>query len=201
MQLILASSSPFRKKVLLKLRLPFTQCSPNIDESSKNNESPKQLVQRLALMKAQAVAKTFDDSEGCLIIASDQVADCDGVTFGKPGNHENAIEQLQFVSGKTVSFYTSLVLMNSDSKKIQQHTDTTRVYFRNLNDNQINTYLNTDKPYNCAGSFKSEAFGASLFIKIETEDPDALIGLPLLKLVTMLAEEGLDPLIAVKNNE
>ena len=192
MQLILASSSPFRKMVLEKLKLPFLQISPNIDEASKINETSKQLVERLAIEKAIAIQLTTQQAS--LIISSDQVAECEAVTFGKPGNHETAMEQLQFVSGKTVIFYTSLVLMNSDTNNIQQYTDTTKVHFRKLNNEQIETYLRIDEPYNCAGSFKSEAFGASLFTKIETNDPDALIGLPLLKLVSMLTQEGMDPL-------
>jgi len=178
--------------VLEKLKLPFLQISPNIDEASKINETSKQLVERLAIEKAIAIQLTTQQAS--LIISSDQVAECEAVTFGKPGNHETAMEQLQFVSGKTVIFYTSLVLMNSDTNNIQQYTDTTKVHFRKLNNEQIETYLRIDEPYNCAGSFKSEAFGASLFTKIETNDPDALIGLPLLKLVSMLTQEGMDPL-------
>jgi MAF protein len=194
LQIILASSSKFRKTVLEKLQLPFVQISPDIDESVKNNESAKNLVERLAIEKAQAVADALVEDKGSLIIASDQVAECNGVVFGKPGDHQTAIEQLQYVSGNRVNFYTSLVLMNSATNNLQKHLDLTRVHFRNLDRNQIETYLNIDKPYNCAGSFKSEAFGAALFTKIETDDPDALIGLPLLKLVAMLAEEGVDPL-------
>lgn len=196
-QLILASSSVFRKTVLAKLKLKFTQISPNIDETSKLNESSKDLVKRLAVEKARAVASNLPSNENSLIISSDQVAVCDGVIFGKPGNHEAAIEQLQFESGKIVNFYTSLALLNSANGRVQEHVDATKVHFRTLNNSQIETYLKTDQPYNCAGSFKSEAFGASLFTKIETEDPDALIGLPLLTLVTMLTNEGMDPLTKI----
>ncbi len=191
MQLILASSSKFRRAVLNKLRLPFTQTSPDIDESAKPNETPKLLVERLAVEKAQAVADSHPNS---LIIASDQVATCKGEVFGKPGNHQAAINQLQFLNGNSVEFFTSLVLMNSSSHRFQIHLDTTKVIFRQLTLAQIDNYLQIDRPYHCAGSFKSEAFGASLFKKIITNDPDALIGLPLLKLVSMLSEEGMDPL-------
>ncbi len=192
MQLILASSSEFRKTVLSKIRLPFIQVSPNINETPRKNESPKKLVRRLAVEKAQAVADSHADS---LIIASDQLAVCNGVIFGKPENHQVAVEQLKFLRGNMVSFYTSLVLMNSDNKRFQIHLDTTNVKFRKLTLSQIENYLAVDKPYGCAGSFKSEAFGATLFKKVKTNDPDALIGLPLLKLVSMLVKEGMDPLL------
>lgn len=187
--LILASTSPFRKAILEKLGIAFETRSPHVDETPQNSESPQQLVERLSIAKAKAVAETLDDG---LVIGSDQVAVIDGEILGKPGNHENAIKQLQFASGKTVTFLTGLCLYNAGSNLYQVEVVPFKVVFRELTDQQINNYLTKEQPYNCAGSFKSEALGITLFEKLEGEDPNTLIGLPLIRLVRMLEQEGVN---------
>lgn len=186
--LILASTSPFRKAVLEKLGIPFSTESPDIDETSLENETPEQLVKRLSVAKAQAVAEKLNEG---LVIGSDQVAVIDGHILGKPGDHANAVKQLQFASGKTVTFLTGLCLYNAATKQHQVEVVPFNVVFRNLTEQQINNYLDKEQPYNCAGSFKSEALGITLFEKLEGEDPNTLIGLPLIRLVRMLENEGM----------
>lgn len=186
-QLILASTSPFRAAILEKLGLPFITEAPEVDESPQKGETPEQLVQRLALEKARAVAARFEEG---LVIGSDQVAVIDGKILGKPGNHENALKQLQAASGKTVTFYTGLSLFNCQTGQAQSETVPFRVVFRRLTTEQIENYLHAEQPYNCAGSFKSEALGICLFDRLEGEDPNTLIGLPLIRLVRMLETEG-----------
>ncbi len=187
MQLILGSTSPFRKELLNKLGLNFTTDAPDIDESMHIDELPEGFVQRLAQEKAQAVAERHPDA---LIIGSDQVACIDNSILGKPGNRERAIEQLTRASGKRVSFYTGLCLLNSGSGKSQVVCEPFHVYFRELSQTQIERYLDAEQPYNCAGSFKSEGLGISLFERLEGDDPNALIGLPLIRLIAMLEHEG-----------
>jgi septum formation protein len=186
-QLILGSSSPFRAQLLDKLQLNYITFSPDIDESSQSGETPEHLVKRLSEQKALAVAQQFGTG---LIIASDQVAIVDGNILGKPGNHENAINQLSSVSGKTVRFLTGLALYNAQSNKMQSLVEHFDVSFRELTSQQIDFYLKQEKPYNCAGSFKSEGFGISLFSRLQGDDPNTLIGLPLIKLIDFLANEG-----------
>ena len=186
-QLILGSSSPFRAQLLDKLQLDYITFSPDIDESSQSGETPEHLVKRLSEQKALAVAQQFDTG---LIIGSDQVAVVDGNILGKPGNHENAINQLSSVSGKTVRFLTGLALYNAQSNKMQSLVEYFDVSFRELTFQQIDFYLKQEKPYNCAGSFKSEGFGISLFSRLQGDDPNTLIGLPLIKLTDFLANEG-----------
>ena len=185
--LVLASTSPFRKEILQKLDMPFETASPDIDESPLQEETPQQLVQRLAEQKAQAVADNFPNA---LIIGSDQVAVIDGEILGKPGTHDRAVEQLQNASGKTVHFYTGLCLYNTVSKHNQVEAVPFDVVFRDLSAEQIENYLRREQPYNCAGSFKSEALGIALFERFEGSDPNALIGLPLIELVNFLGNEG-----------
>ena len=198
MALILASSSPFRQTLLSKLGLEFSVQSPDIDESRKPGESPEQLVYRLAQDKAREVAK----SQRGLIIASDQVATLqDGlgeqdVVLGKPHTHENAIKQLSSCSGNEVTFITSLCLLNTNSGNIQTIVETYKVIFKILKPEQIDTYLKKEQPYNCAGSFKSEGLGISLFSSLEGRDPNTLIGLPLIQLIKLLENEGIDILSA-----
>ena len=198
MALILASSSPFRQTLLSKLGLEFSVQSPDIDESRKLGESPEQLVYRLAQDKAQEVAK----SQHGLIIASDQVATLqDGlgaqdVVLGKPHTHENAIKQLSACSGNVVTFVTSLCLLNTNSGNIQTIVETYKVIFKTLKPEQIENYLKKEQPYNCAGSFKSEGLGISLFSSLEGKDPNTLIGLPLIQLIKLLENEGIDILSA-----
>lgn len=198
MALILASSSPFRQTLLSKLGLEFSVQSPDIDESRKPGESPEQLVYRLAQDKAREVAK----SQRGLIIASDQVATLqDGlgeqdVVLGKSHTHENAIKQLSSCSGNEVTFVTSLCLLNTNSGNIQTIVETYKVIFKILKPEQIDTYLKKEQPYNCAGSFKSEGLGISLFSSLEGRDPNTLIGLPLIQLIKLLENEGIDVLSA-----
>ena len=191
MKLILGSSSPFRKGLLEKLYIEFTCCSPNIDENQLTDEKPEQLVRRLSIAKAKEVAKQYPQS---LIISSDQVAVHQNKILGKPHTHDNAVRQLSGFSGESVQFMTGLCLYNSESKNIQYYQDDTWVKFRQLTQSQINKYLYKDTPYQCAGSFRSEGLGAALFHSIESHDPNALIGLPIMKLVEMLAAEGVDVL-------
>ena len=192
--LILASSSPFRKELLTKLGLDFSTHAPDIDESRKDGETPEQLVYRLAEEKAAEVAKT----QSGLIIASDQVAtlgsgtQVDDKILTKPHTHQNAIKQLQQSSGNAVTFVTSLTLLNTNNNNSQTIVETYKVVFRTLSAEQIDNYLKKEQPYNCAGSFKSEALGISLFERLEGNDPNTLIGLPLIQLVKMLEHEGVD---------
>lgn len=186
-QLVLASTSPFRKQLLEKLKLEFVTDSPEIDESRLPDETPEQLVARLAEQKAMAVAARQPEN---LIIGSDQVAVIDGEILGKPGNHDKAVAQLKAASGRRVTFLTGLCLYNSATGDSQVEVVPFGVVFRELNESQIENYLKIEQPYNCAGSFKSEAMGIALFEKLEGEDPNTLIGLPLIRLVRMLEAEG-----------
>ena len=192
MSLILASSSPFRKAILEKLRIDFKAAAPNINERRKNGESHFNLVNRLSKEKALEVAK----SHSGLIIASDQVATLgngnneDDEIFTKPGSHENAFLQLKKSSGKTITFLTGLALLNTETLKIQTHVELFKVTFKQLSDNQILSYLNKEDVLNCAGSFKSEGLGIALFSSMEGNDPNSLIGLPTIQLIKMLAKEN-----------
>ena len=186
-RLVLGSTSPFRKEILTKLGLPFATAAPDIDESPLANETPEQLVLRLAEQKARAVAVAYPDN---LIIGSDQVAVIDGTILGKPHTHERAVEQLSNASGKTVRFYTGLCLYNSTNDTAQSEVVPFDVVFRKLTTTQIENYLQKEKPYNCAGSFKSETLGIALFEKLLGDDPNTLIGLPLIRLISMLENEG-----------
>ena len=192
MSLILASSSPFRKVILEKLGVAFVTASPDIDEARYNGETPYDLVLRLAAAKAKKVAKLHSG----LIIASDQVA-----TFGlgtdkadeiltKPLTHENAFKQLKQSSGRTVTFLTSITLLNTKTNNLQNHVEFFQVFFKTLSDNQIRSYLEKENVLNCAGSFKSEGLGIALFRRMKGDDPNSLIGLPTIKLIDMLAKEN-----------
>jgi len=189
--IILASSSPYRRELLSKLTLPFTCHSPDINETALKGESPGKLVERLALEKAKAVATNHPNA---LIIASDQVAVLDGHVMTKPHTHENAIKQLTHSSGHTVRFLTSLCLLNSQTNEHQLATAPYSVEFLPLTSSQIEAYLLKEQPYQCAGSFKSEGLGITLFKCFEGEDPNGLIGLPLIELTRMLRNEGVEPL-------
>lgn len=182
----LASTSPFRKELMDRLSVTFTTAAPDVDETPLTGESPETLVQRLSETKARAVGTSFTG----LIIGSDQVATAGGDILGKPGTHERAAKQLRDLSGKLVTFYTGLCLLNSESGEVQLDVVPFKVQFRQLNDEQIERYLQRDQPYNCAGSFKSEGLGITLFEQLEGDDPTALIGLPLIRLTTMLARAG-----------
>ncbi|HET6725950.1 MAG TPA: Maf family nucleotide pyrophosphatase [Gammaproteobacteria bacterium] len=182
--IILASSSPYRRELLARLRLPFECHSPDIDETPLAGELPAALAERLARTKAEAVASSRH--EPSLVIGSDQVASIGGEPIGKPGSHERARAQLQRASGRTLDFYTALTILNSGSGRRENALDVTRVTFRRLADAEIERYLDHECPYNCAGSFKAEGLGITLFKSIESSDPTALIGLPLIAVSTLL---------------
>lgn len=188
MRLVLASTSIYRKQLLQKLGLDFETVSPNIDESPLENETPQQLVMRLAEAKAKVVADDFPDS---LIIGSDQVAVLGDQILGKPGDFFKAVEQLTASSGKQVDFKTGLCLYNSRTQHGQTCCETYSVVFRKLTEERIKSYVRKEEPYDCAGSFKSEGLGIALFEKMIGDDPNTLIGLPLIALVRMLTKEGI----------
>ncbi len=187
MKLVLASTSPFRRVILEKLDVAFETIAPDVDENIQLDEIPEQLVARLAEAKAKNVA---DQVSQALIIGADQVAVVDGQILGKPGNHDNAVKQLRRASGKRVSFLTGLCVFNTESRRIQLDVVPYNVIFRQLTDKQIENYLKKEQPYQCAGSFKSEGLGIALFERLEGDDPNTLIGLPLIRLTRMLESEG-----------
>lgn len=185
--LILASGSPYRRDLLARLGLPFKWAAPDIDETPTPGESAAELTQRLALAKAQALAPAWPDH---LIIGSDQVLLLDGIPVSKPGNHPAAVQQLRGCSGKTLRFSTALCLLNTQTGNHQMAVEPFDVIFRDLSDEQIDRYLQREQPYDCAGSFKMEGLGITLFHALRGEDPNSLIGLPLIKLCDMLMQEG-----------
>ena len=189
--IVLASSSPYRHALLTRLNLPFQSISPEIDETPLNNESPTELVSRLAYEKAFAIAKNFDNT---LVIGSDQVATINNRILTKPGNMENAITQLLACSGNNVTFYTSLCVVDTQNSNHHQIVDTYTVGFRELSIQQIKRYLEIEQPFDCAGSFKAEGMGITLFTHLSGRDPNSLIGLPLIQLTDILLQLGLDPL-------
>ncbi len=188
-RLILGSSSPFRKMLLESLMVPFDTANPDIDETPLDVETPIELVERLAIAKAQEIAKSNPDS---LIIGSDQVALHGDDIVGKPHKHENAVKQLKAASGKKIELFTGLALINSSTGNIQSEVVPFRVHFKELSDNVIERYLRKEEPYNCAGSVRSEGLGVALFERFDGDDPNALIGLPLIRLVAMLENQGFD---------
>ena len=185
--LILGSTSRYRKELLARLRIPFETAAPDVDERPHSNESPKDLALRLALAKARAVALKHPDA---VVIGSDQVADLDGIPLGKPGNHTNAILQLQRMRGKTVIFQTALSVVCIATGYERTDLAEVKVKFRDLSDAEIETYLRAEEPYDCAGSAKSEGLGISLLDAIDNDDPTALIGLPLIRTCQLLREAG-----------
>ncbi len=190
-QILLASSSKYRRQLLRKLAINFDWANPNVDESPHPGETAQELVLRLAKAKATKLTETHDHR---FIIGSDQAATFGGEILGKPLNHDAAVLQLEKFSGQEIVFLTSLCLLNTQSGKCQLTLEQCKVKFRTLNSSQINTYLLAEQPYDCAGSFKAEGFGITLFKSIHTEDPNILIGLPLIKLTDMLIDEGISPL-------
>ena len=185
--LILASSSIYRQDLLKRLRVPFTVASPNIDESPLSGETPPETALRLAEQKARALLNRFPDA---LIIGSDQVCVLDERTIGKPGDYSTAVLQLTAASGKTLKFHTALCLLDSKSGQARCKVVTNEVKFRSLTRQQIERYLMAEKPYDCAGSAKSEGLGIALIEYIHGDDPNALVGLPLIELTTMLITAG-----------
>jgi 7-methyl-GTP pyrophosphatase len=190
-RVVLASTSPYRRQLLERLRYPFDVRSPNVDESPHPFEPPPATARRLAQAKAQAVAAQFDDA---LVIGSDQVADLDGVALSKPGDHTHAVAQLQALSGRSVVFHTAVALVDAASGRCQVRLVDVRSTFRHLSAAAIECYLRRERPYDCAGAVKSEKLGIALFVAIESSDPTALIGLPLITVTELLASEGVDVL-------
>lgn len=186
--LVLASTSPYRRQLLERFGKRFTVAAPDVDESPLPGETPIDLAARLARDKAEVVARRNPQS---IVIGSDQVAVFGQEIFGKPGNPERCIEQLKAVSGKRLVFNTAVHVIQSDSGSNEGHLDITIVHFRKLSDDEIERYVARDRPVNCAGGFKAEALGISLFERIESQDPTALIGLPLIWLSGALRRAGL----------
>lgn len=191
MNLVLASTSRYRCELLSRLHLPFQVIAPNADESPLPGESPSQTALRLSVLKAQVAAGQFPDA---LIIGSDQVLMLDANQLGKPGTYERAFEQLKRMQGKAMVFHTALTLLNSKTGRTQTRDVPTVVHIRKLTDAQIAAYLKKEQPYDCAGSARSESLGIALMERMDSPDPTALIGLPLIALTEMLANEGIDVL-------
>lgn len=186
--LILGSTSPYRRELLSRLRIPFSVQSPEVDETPLDGERPMQLAQRLALAKAIAVA---EKNPNAVVIGSDQVADLNGMSLGKPGNFDRAMLQLRQMSGQTVVFQTALAVVCLDSGFEQTDLASVRVQFRVLSDAEIEVYLQREKPYDCAGSAKSEGLGIALLESIANDDPTALVGLPLIRTCNLLRAAGI----------
>ena len=191
--LILASTSPWRRALLEKLGVPFECAAPEIDETPRPGESPRHLVLRLAQEKAQCLAARYPDH---LIIGSDQVCVLDGAITGKPHTEENARQQLLKARGNVVTFYTGLALYNSSTGHLQTECEPFDVHFRHLSEQEIDDYVRKERPLSCAGSFKSEGLGIALFERLEGRDPNTLVGLPLIALCQMLRREEYNPLLA-----
>lgn len=189
--LILASTSRYRRELLERLRLPFDVVGPQVDETPRPGEAPAALAQRLALAKAREVA---DRHPHALVIGSDQVADLDGQPIGKPGTHERAVEQLRAMRGRAVVFQTAIAVLRPATGYQRVLLAPVTVRFRALGDAEIEHYLRTETPYDCAGSAKCETLGIALLEAIESDDPTALVGLPLIRTCMLLREAGLDPL-------
>ncbi len=189
--LILASTSPYRRELLARLRLPFDVRSPAVDETARPGESPAALAMRLALSKAHAVAVDAVDS---VVIGADQVADLDGEALGKPGTHARAVAQLERMRGRAVIFHTAVAVLRRSTGFEHTACAAVTVRFRDCSDTEIETYLRLERPYDCAGSAKCETLGIALLAAIESDDPTALIGLPLIRTSAMLRAAGVDPL-------
>ncbi|MDT7516176.1 Maf family nucleotide pyrophosphatase [Rhodoferax mekongensis] len=188
-KLVLGSTSIYRRELLERIRLPFSVAAPHVDETPQPGETPVALARRLALAKARAVAQVHPD---CIVIGSDQVADLHGQPLGKPGTHERAIAQLQAMRGQTVIFQTAVAVVCLATGFVQEDLAAVKVQFRDLSDTEIEHYLQAEKPYDCAGSAKSEGLGISLLDAIDNDDPTALVGLPLIRTCRMLRAAGLD---------
>lgn len=189
--LILASTSRYRRELLERLRLPFEVHAPDVDETPRPGEAPAALAQRLALAKAQAVSVRFPEA---VVIGSDQVADLDGTPVGKPGAHDRAVAQLRAMRGRRVVFQTAVAVIRASTGYVGAALAPVTVRFRALDDAEIEHYLTTEKPYDCAGSAKAEALGIALLETIDSDDPTALTGLPLIRTCALLRAAGIDPL-------
>ena len=190
-RLVLASASQARKSVLTKLKIPFEMFAPSIDESAIIGETPTQLVERLSLAKARKVSQRYSSH---LIIGSDQIAVVAGQMIGKPQNREDAIGQLTAASGETVTLFTGIALLNSETGNTQLDVLPYRVMFRELNQSMIENYIDRDQPFDCGGSLRSEGLGIALLKEFDGSDPNILLGLPLIRLIDLLANEGFHPL-------
>ena len=190
--LILASTSRYRRELLERLRLPFDVCSPQVDEAVLEGETPAQVSERLALAKARAVALKQPQA---WVIGSDQMAELDGEAIGKPGTHERALAQLRRMSGRSVRFHTAVAVQRAASGYAGAALAPVKVRFRDLRDDEIEHYLRTEQPYDCAGSAKCETLGIALLEAIESDDPTALVGLPLIRTSALLRAAGIDPLV------
>lgn len=188
LKLILASSSIYRRELLTRLQVPFSCISPEVDETPLANELPQHTALRLAQAKAKKIGASHADA---LIIGCDQVATLDNQQLGKPLTHENATRQLRLMRGREVTFHSALCLYNAQTQTMQAEVVPYLVKFRDLSDTQIESYLNKEQPYHCAGSAKSEGLGIAIIEKMTGDDPNALIGLPLIALINMLNKEGL----------
>ena len=189
MDIILASTSPYRRRLLERLQLSFSCISPEVEEISLSGEMPAAMAKRLALLKAQSVAERYPDA---VVIGSDQVAFIEGSILGKPGSFDRAKAQLRSCSGRAVQFYTAVAVVCLDRGLERLHVEPFNVRLRVLNDIQISNYLRREQPYDCAGSFKIEGLGIALFESLTGNDPTSLEGLPLIKLIELLTEVGLD---------
>ena len=187
-RLVLGSTSRYRRELMQRLCIPFDVAAPDVDETPQDGESPHDLACRLALAKARAVAALHPDA---VVIGSDQVADLDGEPLGKPGTHERAVAQLRRMRGRTVVLQTAVAVVCQNTGFAQTDLAAVRVVFRNLSDAEIETYLRTEQPYDCAGSAKSEGLGIALLESINNDDPTALVGLPLIRTCRMLRAAGL----------
>jgi septum formation protein len=187
-QLILGSTSPYRRELLQRLQIPFQVAAPDVDETPHPGEAPAELAQRLALAKARAVASAFPEA---VVIGSDQVADLNGLPLGKPGNHARAVTQLRQMRGQSVIFQTAVAVVCQQSGFEQTELAQVRVQFRALSDDEIENYLQAEQPYDCAGSAKSEGLGIALLEAIDNDDPTALIGLPLIRTCRLIAAAGI----------
>ncbi len=184
---VLGSTSPYRRELMQRLGLPFEVLAPGVDETPGSGETPAALAQRLALAKARAVAR---QRPAAVVIGSDQVADLNGEPLGKPGTHERAVEQLRRMRGQTVVFQTALAVVCLDSGFEAADLAPVRVRFRDLDDGEIERYLRAEQPYDCAGSAKSEGLGIALLDRIDSDDPTALVGLPLIRTCRLLRAAG-----------
>lgn len=193
--LILGSTSRYRRELLQRLRLPFESASPQVDETPLPDEAPAALALRLALAKARAVSRLHPNA---VVIGSDQVADVDGEPVGKPGTHERAVAQLRRMSGQTIVFQTAVAVVRADTGFEAAELAPVKVRFRTLDEAEIEHYLRLEQPYDCAGSAKCETLGIALLSAIESDDPTALVGLPLIRTCALLRAAGLDPLMGAR---
>ncbi len=190
--LVLGSTSPYRRELLTRLRLEFSVDAPRVDEMPHAGEVPSALAQRLALEKARDVASRHP---GAVVIGADQVAELDGQAIGKPGNHDRAVAQLQAMRGRQVLFHTAVVVLRPATGFVQGLLASVAVLFRQLDDAEIEHYLRLEQPYDCAGSAKCETLGITLLERIDSDDPTALVGLPLMRTCALLRAAGIDPLM------